>query len=1618
MLADSELLAGRYAFRQELGRGASGRVILAADTAAGEELRAVKLVTEPQAERLRWEFQLLSRIAHPNVARVFELFRVESGSAAFGAAPGTAALVQQYAPGRAADQAARSLARDGDALLALALQVGESVARALGAIHAQGLVHGDVKPGNIVVAEGAAAGERGGVKLIDLDLARPPAVTAALSGTPGFMAPEVWRGELGPAADLYALGATLARLLVGAPAESERSTARSGAPDLLGQLRRSLDEPGNKAPLPDRVPAPARRLIHELLSPDPDRRPSSAGQVAARFGALRVELGGRPAGRRGRVAVEQPELSPQERAMAVSALPLAGQAEALERLLGALDAAFERGDPSLICVSGPPGSGRSRLVREAVYRLQSSRLQAQMPAFTYRSESALPAGPLGHDCVLHVTGGDEIDPGAATDLTRAAAVEGYRACVVLEGSRPPPDEVASVQLGPLDDAAVERLLGAALSLARVPSSLVEAAREVSAGLAGRLCRLLADGLAAGRELTRPAVLREQGADASPDQTPIPASGRWLVELLACAGGRLPLAAVIEAVGEAGEVPEAVRSLLAAGMASQDAAGWLWLRPDLRAGRRAGAETLRTAEKLLSPSLDAAASGYIHLALGRKEEALGFFTRAIQASRKAGDPERAARLAADAQPGLRGLPGAGQLALFRADALRACGRYGEALAALGRAGEAEAALLRAELHRLRGELGPAEQAARGLARKLQGAEDGGAMAEALGALGARIALDSGQNEQARELAERIDGEGAPLARALEVLALIDLSQGEGGRAREAAERALALGQRLDDRRVQARSLSLLASISLNGGDVHGAARLYSGAFELAEQQGEYHAAASFLVNLGLARLDAAEPGPALGALREGARRLARIGRESDMARALYNLGNAAALIGEDELALAAVEQSRLSEAARRDPVLQAYARIVEAEVRLRRGEKRALSTLIDELLPLASVGADRDRAVIGARIALLQLGIGDTDGAERSLTAALQAAQRDGSPAAMVECALSESQVALALGDRERARGAASRASALARSAGTFEVVLRAALGAAHCEQAAGNAELGAAFRAEARSLLDRAALSLTPRQRARLRLVEAYGKALQSAPERPGAAPAFDDRWRRLAALAKRLTAERRPARLYEVLLDAAVELTGAERGFVVLLDRQGRQRMRAARGLGRRDLEREQQSLSRSIVSRVIGEGRPLFSTDALADERLDAAASVHALSLRSVLCVPMRQRGEVVGAILVDDRIRPFAFGEPEALLLGDLADLGAIALDGAELLRAERRGARRLELLRERLARTVEQQAVELSSLKRSVPGPGPEHPSIVAESAAMRRVMQMTERVSRSDLPVLILGESGTGKELVARAIHDWSGRAGSRFVSENCGAIPETLLESTLFGHVKGSFTGADRRRLGLFEMADGGTLFLDEIGEMSPAMQSRLLRALEEGEIRPVGSERTRKVDVRVLAATHRDLGAMVAQGAFREDLYYRLAVVTLEIPPLRERPEDIPALAAHLLGRQAEGRSVRMDRKALSALGRQSWPGNVRQLQNELSRALVLADDVIRLEHLACASPAGEAEPVGDLDLRGQVGILERKLIRRALDQAGGNQTRAAKLLGVSRYGLQKMIKRLGDIA
>ncbi|MFO1051294.1 MAG: sigma 54-interacting transcriptional regulator [Planctomycetota bacterium] len=521
--------------------------------------------------------------------------------------------------------------------------------------------------------------------------------------------------------------------------------------------------------------------------------------------------------------------------------------------------------------------------------------------------------------------------------------------------------------------------------------------------------------------------------------------------------------------------------------------------------------------------------------------------------------------------------------------------------------------------------------------------------------------------------------------------------------------------------------------------------------------------------------------------------------------------------------------------------------------------------------------------------------------------------------------------------------------------------------------------------------------------------------------------------------VARALNDERDLSRLLTRIVDAAIQLSGAERGFLIVGQGEA-STVEVARNFAQEEVNTPEFKISRTVAARVRESGVPELTTNAQEDARFRGLASVADLRLRSVLCIPMRIRGSVEGVLYVDNRLQNHVFEEREKRLLLSLADHAGVAIHNARTLRelegkqAElERALHRISQLNAQLEGRLQEQAATIDDMRQQLDESSKglkfahDYRAIVGNSRRMHEVFRLLDKFIPADEPVLILGESGTGKELVARAIHKLGPRKDGSFVSENCGAMPEALLESELFGYEKGAFTGATSARKGLLVAASGGVLFLDEIGEMHVDLQKKLLRVLQEGEVRPLGARDTVKVDVRLVTATNRNLEEMVRDGEFREDLYYRLAVLPIQLPPLRERREDIPALVERILSelaREGHTKRTRIGPEVMDRLIAHRWPGNVRELQNEVRRAAIVAEGVIQLDHLSeqVRNPR-QLDPIEDAPgvvpaergttLPDMVKELEVREIRKAIRLSNGNKSRTAEMLGLSRFALQRKIEK-----
>ena len=1645
----------RYRRLERLAGGGEGEVFLVEDGRKGPRrvLKALRALEPDAIVRLAGEFKRLAALDHPAIVRVHELEVADDGGFL---APGTPFFTAEEIPGTPADVAARAVV--GPARAALVWRIGVQLAAGLAHLHAAGLRHRDVKPANVITcADGRAV-------LIDLGLALARDAHGLAAGTPGYVAPEELFGAADERADLFGLGATLFELAAGRPAFPP--TAGDALHAAITGAHPAL------APLAPDLPPAFATLIEALLAPDAAARPSSATVVLDALEAIREGAG-------------YPEVAHARAAAGLGAPVFVGHTDALATLGARLDALARgtAGAGGLLRLVGPAGAGKSRLVAEAVRRWQLSaatataagttaatpappRLELLGPdVATIRTRAGVPADarPRALTAALTATArprvihlGDGADPEAAALARTLLAAGDAPVLTIIELTVDDPlDPTDVLAVAPLGDDAVHTLSAAMLGHAPAPAWSAALARATG-GLPGLV--VLALRVAAARGSTPRAI---EAADPSTLVGPLadalaelhvrrPADERAVAAALAVLGPSSidTLARVAELAPVAAAA--ALGGLLAAGLvaplpsgarpispAHADAAlaalsppqrRALHTRalavdhtdPEARARHMLGAASAASAvgDACLAAAAHARAAGRVDAALAWLEEAL---PRVSAANRPA-------------------------VALTRAELALSVARYEVALAAaeLATAGRDPARHRRAGLVRCRalarrGDTTDALTATRAL---LATTPTDAPEHEALSGLAARLLVLAGSPADALALIGRPDEERPPdrdhvagRGARLEAAALVAFYAGDGPRTEALAAALVALARAHDDAALAARGLGLWALARQRAGDPVAAAAHFTAALDAARTAGDPHLAATSALGLAGAKHDLGEPGAVLDATRDALLELARLGRPRELASTLVNRAIALIAFGDVDAARRALDAATAH--ASDQPRVQTWIALVESDLARRQGAPTRALAAARRAAQLAH-DQHAHASLAHATIAELLAEQGDPSGSTAALAAAATTAASDDE---LDRVALATARAALhGVGDP-----IAARARVLA-AATRFTQTHRRSLAWRADALASRLGDPNAAARA--RSTLDALiALAPEPRRPGLANDPEALALAAAPAPALPAPASASPSapvwpppasasasvsssaasasRLPRILALAKRLNSELRLDHLLDDVIDAMIELTLAERGFL-LLGPPGKLQIRVARNIDQRALDGTELALSRSIAERAAAAGEPVVTIDAATDERFGAAASVSALRLRSVLAVPLVAAGRPIGCVYVDHRVRRGVFSDDDVALVCDLADVAAIALENARLAEENTTRAAEVTALATRLEAELADKSLELGAVRAALGDDGPalrhRYDDLIGRSPRMLELLRVCDRASASALPVFIHGESGTGKELVARALHAHGPRAGRAFVPVNCGAVPDALLEPELFGHERGAFTGADRERRGLFEVADGGTLFLDEIGDTSPAMQVKLLRALQSGEIRRVGGDRARTVDVRIVAASHQDLSELVRLGRFREDLYYRLHVIRLDVPALRDRAADIPVLAQHILERHAHriGRPTpRLHRDALARLLAHPWPGNVRELENELARAVALGGATIGLADLSPAIAAADpqAPPIADddLSLKPRVERLERSLIADALARARGNQTVAARTLGLSRFGLQKKLKRYG---
>ncbi|WP_437308880.1 sigma 54-interacting transcriptional regulator [Sorangium sp. So ce388] len=1646
-IAPGAVVDGRYDVVRALGRGGLGSVFEARDRLFERDvaLKALRLGSASAVEAFRREFSLLAACAHPRLPRAYDFARTTSGGAPLTYT--TAELIR----GRTLAEHARGRA------FRAALPVLLDALDALGWLHGAGIVHGDFKPDNVLVRDDGA-----GV-LIDLSAARRMRAAAEdLSGTARFLAPELLQGAPPSArSDLFAVGRTLEDLF----------PLLAGAP-----------------------PAAARRLAERLTAADPASRPSgveevletlSAGGLPRRAPAV-VSEPGEIVGRERELAAFGAALEALlrgergPRAVVVTGEEGAGKSRLFRELKWRAQLrapVFEgapRGDDPL----------RALLLRA----LGGGSLPAGVDALLgARGELARARAPLAHadraerPRVLAIDDADRLgahDRALLEALVRSTEPTDALLWLIASADRlgVGGGAVIELPLGPLGEGAV-RVWTAPLATAARVSDLLRASggrpralKELCAALAQRRLseaeldrfvdttgtpelwrrRVAALDRAEARALAALAVADPLGPDAAAAL----GVGRAALDALEAAGlarldgdghrlGQPGQARALVPWLDAGVVREVARAL-ADHLAGPEEGALAPARSSQRAADRARAlalagdhEAARRALAASEPIFEWAPRAWVRAAdaaCAAMPEARTLVA-AASALEAAGDPRRALSLLARARRGVRASrprarchcspEGGAELSYRAARCYEKLGKVARALRQLARARALSAGAVDVRLASLSARcllrLGRYDEARRE-------AEGGLAVAEAAAALPA--------GEAAPSPGAAASPPGAAASAAAELAETLGLALGylsdQAGALRSLA-RAVALRPASDSPRARVRTLSYHALHAYRAGDTALSARGFQEALDLAEAEGLGDLLATAALNLGTARHQLGDWGAALRCYERGLRAAAAFAKERTEATLRFNLAKIHADIGlleRAELGVARLRAPRAPESAEVPGEIAAAALGLAAEIAAARGALGEAARLLEEacaghaargskreaceaMIHAAEVAlAARDRAAAGARLAEAAALLRETDAADLALRRATAGAE-----------------LALALGDTDAALAEVQRGADLVARVSQLELHARHEEVSAEVLRLRSAAALAERHRTAALECWERIGSTL-PAELAEVFWRHPRRAALRGGPAQPAARAARMELVMKLLEVNRRLSSTLDAEEVLRLAMDAAIELTGAERGFVILaspsqpppVDSRAKVRLEVAvaRNLDRERVGKSQLKFSHGIAKRVVERGEAVLTVDALADERFHGNASVHSLRLRSIVCVPIRAHGAVLGAVYLDNRFQRGKFAEGDADLLGAFADQIAVALRNGRLMAELRDRTRALEEEQRRVAELMRSQADEIErlshELERTRADARRDFPEIAGRSAPMRAVLALCERVAESDVTVTVTGESGTGKELVARAIHSGGPRREGPFVAVNCAALPEALLESELFGHVKGAFTGAVRDHGGLFLSARGGTLFLDELGEMPVAVQAKLLRALQEREIRPVGSDRSVPVpDVRVVCATNRDLREEVARGRFREDLYYRICVIEIRLPPLRDRPDDIPAIAQAIVEKLAarQGRpAFRLSRGALRRLATYGWPGNVRQLENVLARACVLAPGP-EIGPADIQLPAAAPAPRGRsrADYRG----AEEERIRAALELSRWNVCEVSRSLGIPRTTLYRKLARYG---
>jgi serine/threonine-protein kinase PknK len=1576
-LVSGEVLAGRFEVLEVLTRAGQSGVLVVRDRwghRGGDGGGAVVLkVLDPResGDRLRREFELRSRLWHPQIAPVLEYGALADGRSWF---------TQARVVGEDLYLASRG------ATFQRVLEWMVEVLRACAYLHDRGIVHRDLKPDNILVGVG------GEPQVVDFGISRTEQQVADgdTSGSLVYLAPEALAGAAAaPAVDLYAVGVTFYHVL------SRELPPEPGPPPALA---------GARADVPEWFDA----ILARLCALAPEQRYSSAPAV--------IEALTRASGIR--FGTETPETVLAR----VSGGPLVAREEALAALERALAVRRDGAEGAGAVVVGPAGIGKTRLLESwqksrqlaggeviagglaTLLRVVVSRLGDAHPLVRHHDDLIRRLSGGGSDLPVPVRPRDGIFrdrdalidllsagrlPGAVlviddledadeptlalVDMVDGGAVPGPRVLLAMrDGDNPALARRAArwtrlevVALAPLDGDGVEALLGGVFgdeTLAAELAPRLFAATEGNPRFVEEVLRALveqgavsrgADGawaVAAQRALSVPRAL----VDACRGRVDaLDAEARRLLGLLALAPGPVPRAAArllgSETALEALQRRALVRHLDVEGVASVVAAheGVREAALAARDGVAGPAEAARSADHATlaraieaslaegeAPPVDLLAA--IWSEVDEPGEAVPWLARAAARARQRFDVDRAIQTLErlDDRLGDPRLVERPDLEGMREEVLRHLERM---LRYRGRHEEQSVCLDRLSL--------------------LAQTSGRPALALEAAALKALYWFDRRRLDLSRRLcrghldAARAQGDRRGQARISWVLAMVERASGQAALGLELGAAALeALGEAADPEAIELR-----VQLLINQGNAHvamarldHAARAFERGLALSRQEELWSSAIVCTMNLGLCQALLGAYGRALDLLDRARTQAQRLGwtelgqtLERNQAEVERNVG----------LTEAAAERLERLVATPMTPRAEAETRTLLAGCRLDAGDRKGAATLLDEARATLRAAQLEPSDALELAAAELSLADGTREGRPRAIAALERLAAGEGAGGEGVRAAVRLAALALDEGDAKTAWRHCERASAKLDGgpgrpreglAGALHIQARVLLARAKRDEAS-------AVLRRAIDELDRQAADLSGGARDAFLGLARHRVLIEDARQILGAVPGSLARplvadvagevrdLREVLQLGRALMRTSGLGAVVERALDGALSLSGLLRGH--LLVREGeRFVVLGGRLAGRAPLPAGSDEPDLELVSSVLRAGRTV--------------TRVEPDGVRWV--VPLEHGDTVIGALHLAGAAGTAPLGEHRRGLLEALADLAAMAVQHHLQVDELERLRRRVEADLTRTRARLEEEAVRRARAERVVEAERRttrlryRYDHIVHGDGAMRDLLAQVDRLVDKKVTVLIIGDSGTGKELIARALHYNGPRKSGPFVAINCAAIPENLIESELFGHVRGAFTGAVKARRGHFELADGGTLFLDEIGEISPDLQVRLLRALETGEVTPVGSSKRVPVDVRIVTATNRDLKAEVAAGRFREDLYYRINTIVLRLPRLSERVEDLPMLVQHFAEQVGEERGeapVRFGPRILARLAAHSWPGNIRELRNVVEYATLFAE-------------------------------------------------------------------------